>query len=193
MLFGRQERGRSGEVQDQERLRALVEEEVLQRLTEERRKWEAENALAAHVSMLEEQDAAAPTLPEEEGVNPGEHAAAAEGMDQELLEQADEVRRWWPEFNLEAEMQDPLFALLAASGYPLGQVVAFVYPDQAKERAKSEAEQEVLQRIRSRNLRPASMGYANVGGSVGIDIASLTDEEIGAIDRRVRRGERVVF
>ncbi len=43
------------------------------------------------------------------------------------------------------------------------------------------------------DLRPATIGHANVGANTAIDVSALSDEQIGAIDRRVRRGERIVL
>lgn len=197
MLFSRQARETRENSLDGERMKAFIEEEVSRRLEQEMLRRDAERELELHLEKLRKDDGAEAMLPAENGdadtATKDTETAAMEGVFQALLEQAGEIRRWWPEFDLEREMQDPLFSVLAAGGYPLARIVAFVYPDRARAQALMEAEEEILGRIRSRNLRPATIGHANVGANTAIDVSALSDEQIGAIDRRVRRGERIVL
>lgn len=96
------------------------------------------------------------------------------------------------DFDLAREMENPVFAMLLATGAPLRDVMEYVHPEQKAARLRADAEREVIERIRARNQRPASLQRANASQSQ-LDVSALSDEQIRDIDRRVKRGERVVL
>jgi len=79
---------------------------------------------------------------------------------------------------------------MVANGYDAKRVYEFFYPIRYRGNLKKTVEREVLDRIRLRNNRPQTISAANAALSVR-DISRMSDEEIRAIDARIKRGEKV--
>lgn len=119
-------------------------------------------------------------------VDNAQHAAFLLG----IAQQAEALSEKMP-FDLAREMENPVFAMLLATDAPLRDVMEYVHPELKSQRLRADAEREVVERIRARNQRPAPLTRANASSQM--DVAALTDEQIREIDRRVKRGERVVL
>ena len=170
-----------------------VDQAFAKRLAQEKKKWEKEASLAAEVERLKTQTAQElPPQEAERPEQPAEEPPAKSEFIQNITREAEEIAEQFPDFRMEKAMENRLFAMMLASGEPLKQVVAYFYPEYGRQEMREQTEREILANIRTRNLRPRSIGHANQG-SMRRDVASLSDEEILDIDRRVKRGERVVL
>ena len=108
-----------------------------------------------------------------------------------VVEAEGEIQREDPYFDMEQEIRrNPMFALMIANGYDPRRVYEFFYPIRARGNLKKAVEREVMDRIRLRNRRPLTMASPNAAMNVR-DVSRMSDEEIGRIDARVKRGERV--
>lgn len=115
---------------------------------------------------------------------------AATKIDEEFLAdikfQEEELKKEIPEFNLADEIEkNPMFAVMLSFKEPMAKVYGYFNP----EVVYKEIEQDILERIKARNLRPAHVEQR--GKSKGVDVNSLSASDIAEIDKRVRRGERV--
>ena len=165
-----------------------VDEAFGKRLAQERKKWEKEASLHAELERLKER-----SLREDlRDVSDAGYEKPKSEFIQSILQQTEALKRDYPEFSMEEAMQNPLFAMMLAKGESLERVADYFYPERAREKVFREAEDEVLERIRRRNARPHTMAHANQG-EIYRDIGKLSDEEILDIDRRVKRGERVIL
>ena len=104
-----------------------------------------------------------------------------------ILEQESEIRKEVPDFEVEAMMrQSPAFRALVLIGEPVNRALEYAEP----ERAAKRIEEEVLSRIRKRNLRPAPIAAQNPAPEPSPE-DRLTGEEIRRIDALLKRGEKV--
>lgn len=115
---------------------------------------------------------------------------AIKGIDEEFLAeikvQEDELKRNIPDFDLAAEIEkNPMFAVMLSFNEPMERVYEYFNP----EYVYREIEKEILERIKSRNLRPAPVEQRGKAG--GFDINNLSRKDMEEIDKRVRRGERI--
>ena len=125
------------------------------------------------------------------GIKEADKEATTE-IDEEFLAdikfQEEELKKLVPEFDLSEEIQkNPMFAVMLSFKEPMDKVYGYFNP----EFVYKEIEKEILERIKSRNLRPAHVEQR--GKSGGYDVNSLTAADIAEIDKKVRRGERVEF
>lgn len=122
-----------------------------------------------------------------------------------LMQQGEQVKQMYPEFDLDAEMQNPQFGRLLAtmqkSGFPNAVRTAYeaVHREEimggAMRYAVAQTEQKISKSIQSGMRRPAENGTtqqaaANVGTT---DPSKLTRAQIEDIKRRAERGEKITF
>lgn len=122
-----------------------------------------------------------------------------------LVAQADEVRQTYPEFDMDAEMQNPQFGRLLAtmqkSGFPNAVRTAYeaVHREEimggAMKYAVEQTERKISNSIQSGMRRPSENGItqqsaANVGT---VDPSKLTKNQIEELKKRAERGERITF
>ncbi len=156
------------------------------RMERERRKWEEENPRAFDSNAGEPQELEN-TGPDAENEN-----KYGEMLD-DIARQADELLEIYPDFDFPRELeQKPMFAYMLAEGMDLKSVYEYFYPEKAMERVREDIRTEVIENIRARNARPQGIRYQNGAGGVR-DVSLLTDAQIEDIDRRVKRGERVML
>lgn len=113
-----------------------------------------------------------------------------EKIDEEFLAeiklQEEELQKQIPEFDLASEIEkNPMFAVMLSFREPVERVYEYFNP----EYVYKEIEKEILDRIKSRNLRPAHVEQRGKNG--GYDVNNLSAKDIEEIDKKVRRGERV--
>lgn len=115
------------------------------------------------------------------------------------LADAEKVRATYPDFNLEAEVQNPQFTALLQSGVAmdhaykvihLGEILESNVANAVQRSAKATADS-----IAARGTRPKeNAGSASKSGVVyKSDVHSLTRQEREEIARRVSRGEKISF
>ncbi len=109
-----------------------------------------------------------------------------------VMNEVRELEQIYEELDLTEELNDPLFTHMLKEGQPLKKVYDYFKPERNRQDLYRQIEREVTERIRARNARPSSIARANASNA-SYDISRLTQKDIEEIDRRVRRGERVVL
>ena len=122
-----------------------------------------------------------------------------------LMQQGEQVRQMYPDFDLDAEMQNPQFGRLLAtmqkSGFPNAVRTAYeaVHREEimggAMRYAVAQTEQKISKSIQSGMRRPAENGTTQqAAASVGTtDPSKLTRAQIEDIKKRAERGEKITF
>lgn len=109
-----------------------------------------------------------------------------------ILNEINGLEQQYEGIDLTEDLKNPLFLHMLENGEPLKKVYDYFNPEKSREVNFKEMEREVTERIRLRNSRPASISHANSQNTV-YDVSRLSQSEIEDIDRRVKRGERVVL
>lgn len=122
-----------------------------------------------------------------------------------LVQQGEQVRQMYPEFDLDLEMQNPQFGRLLAtmqkSGFPDAVRTAYeaVHREEimggAMRYAVKQTEQKISNSIQSGMRRPSENGTTKqAAASVGtVDPSRLTKAQIEDIKKRAERGEKITF
>ena len=115
---------------------------------------------------------------------------------QKWLEQAEETKKFYPDFDLETEMQNEDFRRLLQSN--IGVKAAFqalhmedIIP-QAMQYAAKTAEKKVTDKVRANGARPTENGISSQSASVvKTNVSQFTNADMDEIIRRVRNGEKI--
>lgn len=112
--------------------------------------------------------------------------------------EARELKEVYPDFDLEAEVQDKDFLSLLRSGVPMRLAYEVKHMNDivttAKKTAADEREKAVTEAIRARGERPAENGASTQNGvTTGVDVSKLTREQRAEIAKRAARGETITF
>ena len=119
---------------------------------------------------------------------------------QGMIQQGEEVKKLYPGFDLQVELQNPAFVRLTAPGVGVDVRTAYevVHRDEMRGAEMQFAAQKSAQRIaasvQANGRRPAENGTQ--GGAAATnksDPRSLSKEDRAEIRRRVRNGEKIVF
>ena len=113
-------------------------------------------------------------------------------------QEAEGVRNSYPEFNLEAELENPQFASMLRAGVPMGHAYEVMHLNDIKQQtaqsAAARTEKAVTDNIRARGARPAengSQGHSTFTQTVDFNKMSL--DEMEAYNKRARYGESIDF
>lgn len=109
-----------------------------------------------------------------------------------VMKEVQELEDMYNEIDLTEDFNNPLFTHMLKEGQPLKKVYDYFNPEKSKQALYRQMEHEVTERIRARNSRPSSIAHSNASNT-SYDISRLTQKDIEEIDKRVRRGERVVL
>lgn len=122
-----------------------------------------------------------------------------------IVAQGEDLKKMYPDFDLDAEMNDPQFGRLLAtmqkSGFKDAVRTAYevMHRDDimggAMKYAVSQAEKKLENAVRSGTRRPAENGTTQTSSSTvgNMDPSRLTKEQLEDIKRRAERGERITF
>jgi len=124
--------------------------------------------------------------------NNEETDAKTEEFVRTVMNEVKELEDIYEDLDLTEDLNNPLFMHMLKEGQPLKKVYDYFNPERSRQVLYRQIEREVTERIRARNLKPSSISYSNSSNTV-YDISRLTQKDIEEIDRRVRRGERVVL
>lgn len=113
------------------------------------------------------------------------------------LEQAAEVKKVYPGFNIEAELKNPEFCRLLQSGITVDGAFKVIHMDDlmrgGMKFAVEETKKQVANSIAS-GKRPSENGSSGSGAVVyKNDVSKLSYKDMDEINRRVRNGERISF
>lgn len=112
--------------------------------------------------------------------------------------QADAVRQLYPDFNLEAELNDQNFSKLLRSGVDVRTAFEIVHKDEiipaAMRIAAQKAADGIANRMDANGRRPAENGLGGQSAVMtGMDPSKLSREQIEELKARARRGEVITF
>lgn len=113
-------------------------------------------------------------------------------------QQAEKVKQIYPSFDLRTELQNEQFRNLLKSNVPIQTAFEVIHKDEILPAAMQYTAQKVTEKVansvRAGQNRPAEGAMGKSGAVLTkTDVNSLTKADIEEINRRVARGERVVF
>jgi len=117
---------------------------------------------------------------------------------QNVLRQADEVKKKFPSFNLEMENQNPEFVSMVSKGIPVEHAYKMIHMDEIiGEAMKSTAvasEKRVVDNIRANGQRPVENAASRQSAfTAKTDVSKLTKEQRREAAQRAARGEMITF
>lgn len=117
---------------------------------------------------------------------------------EKIARQEEEVKRYYPAFNLEGEMEREDFKSLFRAGVPLKTAYEVVHKDEllggAMARAANATLIKAANAVKTGTLRPAENGNTPTGApDFSFNPRKLTPEEREDIRKRVARGEKISF
>lgn len=113
-------------------------------------------------------------------------------------QQAEEVKKIYPSFDLTSEVKNPQFLAMLKSGVPVEHAYKTMHFDELTQNAARVAAQtadaQAQARIKQKASRPSENGMSSKSAViVKNDVSSLTRKERAEIARRVQRGETIRF
>ena len=134
-------------------------------------------------------------------------AVAAQNRANALVQQImanQEMEKWtqdaqamkedYPDFSLEAELQDPNFQKLLRNGVTMEGAYLALHFGQVKRQMTARAEKKAADAVAAGAKRPRENGMGSqAGAALSADPAKMSKEEFEDYMRRVERGERISF
>ena len=130
-----------------------------------------------------------------------EEAINSQKAQQQLAQwthEAEELKAAFPDFDLEAEAQNPDFIRLLKAGTPMEHAYKVIHLNDiiGQERMATAAytQKQVVDNIRARGARPTEAGLNSTNGfTYKTDVNSLDTKDVLEIARRSKRGEKISF
>lgn len=111
--------------------------------------------------------------------------------------QAQEIKAEYEDFDLEAELRNPVFKAMLKAGAPMKNAYEALHMGDIKagvaRKAGEAREKQVTDNIRARGQRPTEGGSSGAGITYSSDPSKLTARERDELARRAERGERITF
>lgn len=112
-------------------------------------------------------------------------------------EQIGQVQQTYPDFNLEAEMQNPAFQAMLRAGAPLMNAYEAAHLDLVKQNLVSQTKQattkQVTDGIKAKGMRPSEVGGSQSGVPLNVDLKNSTKQQRAEWAKRAERGENITF
>ena len=123
---------------------------------------------------------------------------AAEKQLQQWYTEGEEVKAAYPDFDLNAEAQNPRFMAMLRSGVPVMHAYKVMHMDEimtdAMQTAAKRSEQAVVNGIKARGSRPAENGLSSQSAfTIKDDVSKLTKKDRAEVVRRAASGEVIRF
>lgn len=114
------------------------------------------------------------------------------------LEQAEVAKQYFPNFDLDTEMQNPQFVDLLRAGIDVKTSFQVLHQDelipQLMQHTAKTVEQKLANNIRANGARPTENGTSSSAASITkSDVSQLTKADRAEIARQVAMGKRIVF
>ncbi len=114
------------------------------------------------------------------------------------MEQADQAKKVYPSFNLDAEMQNPEFVKLLRSNVDVRTAYEVLHKDEiipaAMQFTARTVESKIAKKIAANGARPTENGMSSQAAPVvKSDVSQLSKADRQEIIRRVQRGEKIKF
>lgn len=111
--------------------------------------------------------------------------------------QIQQVQQSYPDFNLEAEMQNPAFQAMLRAGASIQNAYEATHIEDikaslARQTAKN-TEKQVTDNIRKKGMRPQEVGGAQSGVPLNSDLKNSTAKQRAEWAARAERGEQITF
>ena len=131
-------------------------------------------------------------------VEANQRSQAADQIFNKWMGEAENVKTIYPSFDFQAELQNTQFQSLLKSGIPVQTAYEVIHKDEiipnAMKVAVNETARKITNSIKSGTRRPAEGATGNASAAVvKTDPSKLTYADRREIERRVARGERIVF
>lgn len=117
---------------------------------------------------------------------------------EQMAQSVQETQEMFPEFDLDAEMQNPQFMGLIGAGVSVKDAYKSVHLDEiiggAIQYAVGETQRRTLNDIQARGSRPLENGASSrAAASAKVDVNELTPAQMDEYERRAERGEIITF
>ncbi len=137
-------------------------------------------------------------LRESEQLRKARQEQMAHGQYARWLQEAEEVKKTYPSFDLRREASSSQFAAMLRSGVPLRAAYEAMHLDEIKtgvaRQVGRRTEQNLTSTIRAKGARPPEAGASAPSGVlVKNDVSQLSRTDRAEIARRVARGEKIMF
>lgn len=108
--------------------------------------------------------------------------------------EAEAMKANTPDFDLDAALENDLFALMLKNRYPMEQAYKAAFADKIAAQAAAGAEKAVTDNIRARGSRPTEAGAnATPPFTTKDDVSKLTDEDVKNILKQIGNGGKISF
>ena len=118
---------------------------------------------------------------------------------QRWQDEADEIKKTYPGFDLETELQNPEFRSLITTKNPQYQIsmekaYRLIHHDELIKAAEDEAAAKFARSVNSRSSRPDENGLGNQSNvTMANDVHKLTKKDRAELAKRAARGEKIEF
>jgi hypothetical protein len=110
------------------------------------------------------------------------------------MQEAKPLKKLYPGFDLNAELQNPEFGKLLQRGIPMEHAYKLLHHDELIAAAEKSAAEKISKNVQSRAARPSENGLGNQSGVVvKSDVHKLTKKDRADLAKRAARGERIEF
>ena len=115
---------------------------------------------------------------------------------QKWFEESESAKQFYPNFDVQAELQNEDFARLLMAGIDVKSAYEVIHKDEiiggAMQYAAKTVEKKVVDKIKANGSRPVENGISsNSAAVVKTDVSQFTDADMDEIIRRVRNGEKI--
>jgi hypothetical protein len=122
----------------------------------------------------------------------------ADALWRKWLSEAEETKKFYPNFDLETEMQNESFKDLLRAHIDVKTAYQVLHQDEiiggAMQYTAQTVEKKVTDKIMANGKRPVENGISSQGAAVvKTDVSQFTDADMDEIIRRVRNGDRIVL
>lgn len=143
----------------------------------------------AHMKQLERQNAQYYAMQRD-----AQARAMAEQRYREWVQEGEQLKDKYPEFNLEDMQSNELFALMLRNGFPMEQAYRAAMVDDFEARAAQQAEKAVTENIRAKGARPKEAGTAQNAAAVSrIDVSKMSREDVLNVLKGIEEGKTSLF
>lgn len=113
---------------------------------------------------------------------------------QQWIAQGEEVKKAYPQFDLESEAKNPKFVDLLVRGIDVQTAFEVIHMNDIKMMSANARQKAVVNSVRANGLRPSENGAQNPRGVVTkTNVGELSKKDRAEIIRRVQRGEHIEF
>lgn len=113
---------------------------------------------------------------------------------QQWTKEAETMREQYPDFDLNAALENDVFSLMLRNKFPMDQAYKAAFAEQIAAKAAANAEKAVTDNIKARGSRPQEAGAnATPGFTVKDDVSKLTGKEVLDSFNRILAGEKFSF